>query len=133
MQNLQKNSKTNWMNLLMHLRLLIARWMLSSLCFYSLVEKFNPSTTLTSSYWTSFQKCKTVVLDVLVVLHISWELHEHLSSSTLYFSLFENLLHSIVKRKRLKDEPLEKEYPGQWSDFILEVVDKILVNMFRCF
>ena len=37
-------------------------------------------------------------------------------------------VHSIVKKKRLKDEKLEKEYPEQWSDLSLEVVDKTLVN-----
>ena len=41
-----------------------------------------------------------------------------------------NHVHSIVKKKRLKDEKLEKEYPEVWSDFSLEVVDKTLVNMF---
>ena len=40
-----------------------------------------------------------------------------------------NHIHSIVKKKRLKDEKLEKEYPEVWSDFSLEVVDKTLVNM----
>ena len=39
-----------------------------------------------------------------------------------------NHVHSIVKKKRLKDEKLEKEYPEVWSDFSLEVVDKTLVN-----
>ena len=39
-------------------------------------------------------------------------------------------IHSIVKKKRLKDEKLKREYPEQWSDFSLEVVDKTLVNMF---
>ena len=39
-------------------------------------------------------------------------------------------LHSIVKKERLKDENLEREYPEVWSDFSLEVVDKTLVNMF---
>ena len=38
-------------------------------------------------------------------------------------------VHSIVKKKRLKDEKLEREYPEIWSDFSLEVVDKTLVNM----
>ena len=37
-------------------------------------------------------------------------------------------VHSIVKKKRLKDEKLERKYPEQWSDFSLEVVDKTLVN-----
>ena len=37
-------------------------------------------------------------------------------------------VHSIVKKKRLKDEKLEREYPKVWSDFSLEVVDKTLVN-----
>ena len=37
-------------------------------------------------------------------------------------------IHSIVKKKRLKDEKLEREYPEEWSDFSLEVVDKTLVN-----
>ena len=41
-----------------------------------------------------------------------------------------NHVHSIVKKKRLKDEKLEKEYPEVWSDFILEVIHKTLVNMF---
>ena len=40
-------------------------------------------------------------------------------------------VHSIVKKKRLKDEKLERKYPEQWSDFSLEVVDKTLVNMFE--
>ena len=42
-------------------------------------------------------------------------------------------VHSIVKKKRLKDEKLERKYPEQWSDFSLEVVDKTLVNMFEDF
>ena len=42
-----------------------------------------------------------------------------------------NHIHSIVKKKRLKDEKLEREYPEVWSDFSLEVVDKTLVNMFE--
>ena len=42
-----------------------------------------------------------------------------------------NHLHSIVKKKRLKDEKLEREYSGVWSDFSLEVVDKPMVNMFE--
>ena len=44
-----------------------------------------------------------------------------------------NHVHSIVKKKRLKDEKLEREYPEVWSDFSLEVVDKTLVNMFEDF
>ena len=39
-----------------------------------------------------------------------------------------NHVHSIVKKKRLKDEKLERQYPEVWSDFSLEVVDKTLVN-----
>ena len=42
-----------------------------------------------------------------------------------------NHVHSIVKKKRLKDEKLEKEYPEVRSDFSLEVVDKTLINMFK--
>ena len=33
-------------------------------------------------------------------------------------------VHSIVQKKRLKDERLEREYPEVGSDFSLEVVDK---------
>ena len=44
-----------------------------------------------------------------------------------------NHVHSIVKKKRLKDEKLEREYPEVWSDFSLEVVDKTLVDMFEDF
>ena len=42
-----------------------------------------------------------------------------------------NHVHSIVKKKRLKDQKSEREYPEIWSDFSLEVVDKTLVNMFE--
>ena len=38
-----------------------------------------------------------------------------------------NHVHSIVKKKRLKDEKLEREYPAVWSDFSLEVVDKTIL------
>ncbi len=37
----------------------------------------------------------------------------------------------INGQKKLKDEKLERECPGVWSDFSLEVVDKTLVNMFE--
>ena len=40
-----------------------------------------------------------------------------------------NHVHSIVKKKRLKDEKLERQYPDMWSDFSLEVVDKTLINL----
>ena len=39
-------------------------------------------------------------------------------------------VHSIVKKKRLKDEKLEREHPEVRSDFSLEVIDKTLVNFF---
>ena len=42
-----------------------------------------------------------------------------------------NHVQSIVKKKILKDEKLEREYREVWSDFSLEVVDKTLVNMFE--
>ena len=41
-----------------------------------------------------------------------------------------NHVHSIVKKKRLKDEKLEKEYQEVLSDFSMEVVDKTLLNLF---
>ena len=41
-----------------------------------------------------------------------------------------NHVHSIVKKKRLKDEKLEKEYQEVRSDFSLEIVDKTLLNLF---
>ena len=40
-----------------------------------------------------------------------------------------NHVHSIVKKKRLKNEKLERIYPEVRSDFSLEVVDKTLVNL----
>ena len=40
-------------------------------------------------------------------------------------------VHSIVKKKRLKDEKLEREYPEVRSDFYLDIVDKtILMSKF---
>ena len=44
-----------------------------------------------------------------------------------------NHVHSIVKKKKFKDDKLERDYPEVWSDFSLEVVDKTLVNMFESF
>ena len=44
-----------------------------------------------------------------------------------------NHLHSIVKRKRLKDEKLERECSEVWSDFNLDIFDKTFVNMFEGF
>ena len=44
-----------------------------------------------------------------------------------------NHIHSIVNKKKLKDENLEREYPEVRSDFSLEVVDKTLVKMFGDF
>ena len=38
-----------------------------------------------------------------------------------------NHVHSIVKKKRLKDEKLEREYPEVWSDFSLEAFDKTIL------
>ena len=38
-----------------------------------------------------------------------------------------NHVHSIIKKKRLKDEKLEKEYPEFRSDFSLEVFDKTIL------
>ena len=36
-------------------------------------------------------------------------------------------VHSILKKKRLKDEKLGIEYPEKWSDFSLEVMDKTIL------
>ena len=36
-------------------------------------------------------------------------------------------VHSIVKKKRLKDEKFEKEYPDVRSDFYLDIFDKRLI------
>ena len=40
-----------------------------------------------------------------------------------------NHVQSIMKKKRLRDEKLERQYPEVWSDISFEVVDKSLVNM----
>ena len=42
-------------------------------------------------------------------------------------------VHSIIKKKRIKDAKLEKEYPEVGSDFRLETFDKTLVNLFEYF
>ena len=39
-------------------------------------------------------------------------------------------VHSIMKRKRVRDEKLEREYPEVRSDFYLDVYDKsIIINL----
>ena len=42
-----------------------------------------------------------------------------------------NHVHSIMKKKRLKDMKLERAYPEVRSDLSLDVVDKTLVNIFE--
>ena len=42
-----------------------------------------------------------------------------------------NQVHLIVKKKRLKDKKLEREYPEVRSDFYLEIYDKRLINMLK--
>ena len=42
-------------------------------------------------------------------------------------------VHSILKKKRVKDEKLERDYPEIRSDFYLDIFDKTLVNMFKNF
>ena len=34
-----------------------------------------------------------------------------------------NHVHSIVKKKRMRDERFNKKYPEEWSDISFEVVD----------
>ena len=41
-----------------------------------------------------------------------------------------NHVHSIVKKKRIRDERFYKKYQEEWSDISFEVVDKSLLNMF---
>ena len=38
-------------------------------------------------------------------------------------------VHSILKKRRNKEEELKRKYPKEWSEFSLEVVDKSLVNL----
>ena len=40
-------------------------------------------------------------------------------------------VHSIVKKKRLKDEKFKKEYPEVRSDFYLDIFDRTLINMVK--
>ena len=39
-----------------------------------------------------------------------------------------NHVHSIVKKKRMRDEKFYKKYQEEWSDISFEVVDKTLIN-----
>ena len=39
-----------------------------------------------------------------------------------------NHVHSIIKKKRLKDEKLKREYPEVRSDFYLDIFDRTLLN-----
>ena len=38
-----------------------------------------------------------------------------------------NHVHSIVKKKRLRDEKFNNKYPEEWSDISFEVVNKSLI------
>jgi len=39
-------------------------------------------------------------------------------------------VHSIMKRKRVRDEKLEREYPEVRSDFYLDIYDKSIIMTF---
>ena len=41
-----------------------------------------------------------------------------------------NYVHSIVKKKRIRDEKFYRKYSEKWSDISFEVVDKSLVDIF---
>ena len=38
-------------------------------------------------------------------------------------------VHSILKKRRNKEEELKRKYPEEWSDISFEVVDKTLINL----
>ena len=40
-----------------------------------------------------------------------------------------NHVHSIVKKKRMRDEKFYKKYPEIWSDISFEVIDKYLKSL----
>ena len=40
-------------------------------------------------------------------------------------------VHSILQKKRLKDEKLERVYPEVRSDFYLDIFDRTLINMVK--
>ena len=42
-----------------------------------------------------------------------------------------NHVHSIVKKKRLNDDKLERVYPEIRSDFYLDIFDKTLINIVK--
>ena len=42
-----------------------------------------------------------------------------------------NHVHSIVKKKRMRDEKFYKKYPEEWSGFSVEVVDKFTWKDYR--
>ena len=41
-----------------------------------------------------------------------------------------NHVHSIVKKKRIRDERFNRKYPEIWLDISFGVVDKSLINIF---
>ena len=41
-----------------------------------------------------------------------------------------NHVHSIVKKKKMRNKKFYKKYPEEWSDISFEVVDKSLINSF---
>ena len=49
----------------------------------------------------------------------------------IFTPIIGNYVYLIVKKKRLKDEKLEKEYPEVRSDFSLEVFDKSILNRIK--
>ena len=42
-----------------------------------------------------------------------------------------NHVHSILEKKRTRDERFYKKYPEEWSDISFEVVERTIVNIFN--
>ena len=67
----------------------------------------------------------------MTFIQIAEELNKkgYLSTSGKVFK--GNYVHSIVKKKSMRDERFNNKYPEEWSDISFEVVDKSLVNVFE--
>ena len=88
---------------------------------------------LTASSYTEYQYFLYETLSELREKGMSFnQIADHLNQKKILSVRGKELrgahVHSIVKKKRMRDEKLEREYPEVRSDFYLDVYDNRIIN-----
>jgi len=88
--------------------------------------------TLSGNYYTEYQYYLYETITELRDKGMTFnQIADHLSKKKILSTRGKKFrgahVHSIIKRKRMRDEKLEREYPEVRSDFYLDVYDKTIL------